>query len=274
MLPYAAERGERRRVGTDALTTATEHIGRLLENNLTPPEARTAALEGQTKLDAGDFSGAERSFDEAIQLGLDDVRTVLGRGWSRMGLGRYADADADFDLVLADDYLDAGTAERGLGSYFRGIAREQREDLPGALADYGLAIELGQGGAGVFRRRARVYLALGDTSAARQDVASAKEAEPGDPDTFAVDGELLAAEGNLDAAVTAYDRALALERTAGVEFNRALALLLAGRRNEACDGYRRGVRIAGADEREQALAEIDRRATDEAGADACRKILA
>jgi tetratricopeptide (TPR) repeat protein len=149
-----------------------------------------------------------------------------------------------------------------------------QDNLPGALADYGLAIDLGHAGADCFRWRARVHLAPGDIGAAREDVGRAREVEPDDGDTSAVDGDVLSAEARFEAAIGAYDRALAQERTAGVEFSRALTLLLAGQRDEALAGYRRGIPIADADDRERALEDLARRAAGQPGAKACKGILA
>jgi hypothetical protein len=74
----------------------------------------------------------------------------------------------------------------------------------------------------------------------------------------ALDGDLLSADRRFDAAVAAYDRALVLP-TAGIDFARALALLLAGRCDQAIDGHRRGVAVADTDDRRQAVADLLRR---------------
>ena len=70
---------------------ALELTGRRLVALLTPPEAEAARDAGQSQLEAGDYAAAERSFDEAVRLGLDDIATLLGRGWSRVALERTAD---------------------------------------------------------------------------------------------------------------------------------------------------------------------------------------
>lgn len=273
-LKLAAEHGERLRVSADALATVLEQVGERLVSILSPPEAQHASKEGQKKLNAGDYAGAEQCFDEAIQLGLDDAPTLLGRGWSRVVLGRYAEAEADFDSVLDSESEDPSERNhREVAAYFRGIAREQQDNFLGARSDYGLSIDLGHEGADVFRRRARVQLGLGELEAARKDADHAREIEPDDADTDIVDGDVLLAEARFDAAVAAYDRGLARERTAGVEFNRALALLLGGHSDKALDGYRRGSSIANAEDRERALADLKHRAADVFGAPACEQIL-
>ena len=273
-LTAAAERGERLRVSADALTTVVEDTGRLVAAILTPPEALDAQQEGQNKLAAGDYAGAEPLFDDAIRLGLDDSPTMLGRGLSRYGLERYADAEADLDRVLTEvPDPEVPEDQRRVAAYFRGLAREQQDNLSGALADYGLAIDLGYDGADVFQRRASVRLALGDVGAAREDVERARKLEPDSPDTNAVDGEVLSAEARFEEAVAAYDRALAQEQTADSEFGRALTLLVAARPDEALAGYRRGVPLADRVDIERALAGLEMRAAGQSGAEACKEVL-
>ena len=146
------------------------------------PEARAVRHAGQLQLEAGDYAAAERSFEEAMRLGLDDVATLLGRGWSRVALARYAEAEADFGAALADaDESDAASRPNlGVAAYSRGIAREQQDRLEAARADYTRAIGLGFAGANVYRSRARVTLALGLKAEARQDADRARQLAPDD----------------------------------------------------------------------------------------------
>ncbi len=193
-LSFAADRGARLRVSPGEMQSALDHVGRQLVVLLTPPEAQAARDDGRHKLEIHDYVGAERAFDEAIQLGLDDVPTLLGRGWSRVALERHAEAEADFDgaLTVARDE-DASRSERAVAAYFRGIAREQQNNLEGARADYTLSIELGNADAEVFRRRAMVLVTLGRTREAREDADRARELSPDDEDMKALDEALGAA---------------------------------------------------------------------------------
>ena len=193
-LELAAERGERLRVTPDSVQEALELTGRRLVALLTPPEAAGARDAGQAQLEAGDYAAAERSFDEAVRLGLDDVATLLGRGWSRVAQERYAQAEADFDAALNADESDAAARPKlGLAAYFRGIAREQQDRLEGARADYTRAIELSFTDADVYRRRASVTLALGLKAEARQDADRVRQLAPDAAETKALDAALAAA---------------------------------------------------------------------------------
>ena len=153
-----------------------------------PDSARDA---GQSQLEAGDDAAAERSFDEAVRLGLDDIATLLGRGWSRVALERYAEAEADFDAALNAGASDAAARPKlGLAAYFRGIAREQQDRLEGARADYTSAIGFGFADADVYRRRASVTLGLGLKAEARQDADRARQLAPDDTETKALEAAL------------------------------------------------------------------------------------
>jgi tetratricopeptide (TPR) repeat protein len=194
-LKFAAESGKRLRVTPDSLQGALDFIGRRLVALLTPPEAKAAHAAGWSQLNAGDFAAAARGFDEAVRLGLDDHATLLGRGWSRVALERYAEAEVDFDAVLKDiDNSDeASRTTVGLAAYFRGVAREQQGRLEDARADYTLAIELGTVDAEVYRHRASVMLALGLKAEARQDADHARRLAPDDEETKSLEAALAAA---------------------------------------------------------------------------------
>jgi tetratricopeptide (TPR) repeat protein len=270
-LRAAADAGERVRVAPDALVTVLEDVGRQLAARITPPEAQAAADDGHAKLAAGDAEGAAHAFDEAIALGLDDARTRLGRGLSRMSVERYDDAEADLGAALADP---GGADElHQLAAQFRGTVRELKEDLDGALADYRLAVELGSASPDVFLGTARIEVTRGELDAARAAIGRAREAGADPAAVVAADGDVLSAEGRFLDAVAAYDRSLTQAANATVEFDRALALLLGGHVDEAVAAYRRGAETADADDRRYALAALDRRAGGHPAAEACRRAL-
>jgi tetratricopeptide (TPR) repeat protein len=270
-LRAAAEAGERLRVTPDAFSTAIDDMGRRLTAILTPPEAQDAADDGHEKLAAGDASGAALAFDEAIALGLSDGPTLLGRGMSRLALERYAAAEEDLGTALADP--GAAAELRRLAAQFRGVARELTDNLSGALADYELAAELGSTSPDVFLGSARIRVSRGETDAARAAISRAGELGADPADVVAAEADVLSAEGRFDEAVAAYDRSLTQTASATVEFDRALALLLGGRADEALAGYRRGDAIADGDDRRYALAALDRSAAGGPATEECRRVL-
>jgi tetratricopeptide (TPR) repeat protein len=274
MLTSAAEHGKRMRVTPEALGDVLDAVGRQLRELVVPPEAKEAVRLGREKNDTGDFAGAEACFDDAIRLGLDDAMTMLGRGMARLCLQKPAEAEADLTMALAQmaDAPVAKEIEAG-AAYIRGMARENQESFAGAREDYGRAIELGYPDPEVRRRRAAVSLRLDDLADARAHFKAAREQAPEDADTLSLEGDLRLAEGRYTEAVAAYDRAIAVQPGAEAELSRALALLCAGRAEEALDGYRRGAKTATPGELEWALRDLERRAHARAGAKDCRAIL-
>jgi hypothetical protein len=153
-LKLAAARGERLRIRPDAIPQAFDAVSQALQHVLLPREALDAQRRARRALDAGDFATAEAGFDAACRMGLGDEETRLWRGWTRLGLGRLADAAVDLDALVGgnDPAVPAGEW-RPLAAYMRGILREAQADLRGALADYDLALALGIPDADIRARR-------------------------------------------------------------------------------------------------------------------------
>jgi hypothetical protein len=142
-------------------------------------EATTASEDGWRLLGAADYPRAEAAFVEAIRLGLHDVRTRVGCGWSRLEQGRPGDAEADFDVALAD--LPDGDECRGERAAIlrgRGLARDAQDNLEGALADYNAVVELGAGDAEIYLQRANVLVELGRCDEASSDAARVRALAP------------------------------------------------------------------------------------------------
>jgi len=143
-LTLAADRGERLHIRPDSIPRAFDAVSQALQHVLLPREALEAQRRARRALDAGDFAAAEAGFDAACRLGLNDDETRLWRGWTRLGLGRLADAAIDLDAVVSHVSSEDSAGEwRPIAAYMRGILREAQSDLPGALADYDLALALG-----------------------------------------------------------------------------------------------------------------------------------
>lgn len=272
-LELTAERGARGRVTPGSLSATLEHVGEQLAMTLIPPEARAARHDGQQKLAAHDYDGAAQAFEEALALGLNDLQTYLGRGLARYGLGAYAEAESDLDRYLAaPEQLPEAWGD---AVYFRGLAREQQGRLTDAADDYSLAIAHGYGDADaeVFRRLATVLIGAGRLDAAAAAVDAARAADPRHPDNGALDGDLKSAQGRYAEAIAAYDDVLARGASFEASCNRALALLLAGRRTEAADAYRLAAGDGSDSDREWALAALRVRASGRPGTAACEAAL-
>jgi tetratricopeptide (TPR) repeat protein len=139
-LQLAAERGERLRVGSKMTGEVLDSIFARLEATIIPPEAHEAAKRGREQFEAQDFASAERSFHDAILLGLDEPLNRLGRGCSRVALERFDEAEPDLDSVIASD---ADPSLRSVAYFFRGQLREEQDRTSDAYDDYSTAIALG-----------------------------------------------------------------------------------------------------------------------------------
>jgi tetratricopeptide (TPR) repeat protein len=136
----AAGRGQRLRITRSNLAEVIESVTHGLKAFLIPPEAHEAARSGQHLLHAGEFASAVRAFDDAIELGLEEPANFLGRGCSRIGAEKLAEAVGDLTCVLDSD---AGQPLRAAAAYFRGVAYERQLRTADAFDDYSAAIELG-----------------------------------------------------------------------------------------------------------------------------------
>lgn len=131
----------------------------------------------EQKLLAGDLKGALAELDKA--LALEPTSTPLLK--ARAGVkGRLKDWDgmiADLNVLL-----EKGGREKADHLLLRSLARQEKADLVGALADLNEALKLDPDDSGfVLQRRARILLSLGEWDRAILDFDKALELEPLDP---------------------------------------------------------------------------------------------
>lgn len=93
----------------------------------------------------------------------------------------------------------------------RGMARQDADDLPGALSDYTAAIRLNPEYPALYVQRADVYQEMDEVALAIKDMTRAIELAPDKADSFATRGELHAEIGDAVLAEADYRRALELE---------------------------------------------------------------
>jgi len=242
-------------------------------------------LRGLTRYARRDNVGAESDFTEAIERGQDDGSVYYQRGMVRCAQRNYEEGEKDLTTAIArgrDDariyflrgkaryarYDNAGAKadftaaiERGQDDakvYFgRAKARFDNDDYSGAQTDFAAAIERGQDDAGVYSARACTRVRLKQFAGAKQDCERAEKRAPADPSTHGCWGNLHLALGEYDAAVARYQSALAAASDTGWHFELGLALLLAGRDDEAKAAHDKGLTEARAAEIEAALDELD-----------------
>ena len=178
----------------------------VIDDKAQTPEARMTALlmRARAELDLSELDKAEADIKAAFAL----RPTAFGyrlRGRLHGLRGQNAEA--------RDDYLQAiSLSESKSGRYVsyvdRGNFLVRIKDLPGALADFDLAIRLDPTKASAFVGRALTHKASGKIAEALADLNQAKAVEPSYWLTYVEQGDILVAERRFAEAVPAYDLAL------------------------------------------------------------------
>jgi tetratricopeptide (TPR) repeat protein len=214
-------------------------------------DARVYVLRSQLRGAQGNFAGAEADLTTAVARGQDDAATYYWRGGARLLQERYSEAEGDFTEAI----------ERGQNDSIvyssRGMARLVEGNYAGAESDFGEAIKRGEDGAEVYQKRARASVRLGRLEAARRDCEDARQRAPQDPVTHGCWGDLYLADGDYDTAIESYRLALEAASNTGWHLEMGLALLLAGRLEEAKLAYKKGLTEAVPSDVEFALRELD-----------------
>jgi tetratricopeptide (TPR) repeat protein len=134
------------------------------------PSFAPAHLALGVLLKAQDPSAALVQFNQAIEL--DPQSPALkSRASLNLSAGRFAQAVSDFDQVIAHDGTDS------LAYLNRGAAKEQLEDLDGALADYDRSITAAASTSAYFDR-ANLYVRLEQPERALADFDAALTIDP------------------------------------------------------------------------------------------------
>lgn len=118
-------------------------------------------------------------------------------------------------IVIATDAI-AQTAEEYCN---RGVAKQNKGDLEGALADYNHALQLSPYYAIPYNNRGLIKTAKGDLDGAIEDFNRALQIDAKNPETYDNRGVAIQKTGDLDGALVNYDRAIDLSR----KFARAFA---------------------------------------------------
>lgn len=166
-----------------------------------------------------DYVAAIREFDAALDIDREYVDATNNRGFALLQLERYEEALAAFTRALEIDpnYLNA------LNN--RGRVLERMERYEESVADFTRAIELAPQQLQYYTHRAEAYRLWGRHAEARQDLEhvtrmnrlqqldSELRQQMHRADLWTARGELLLADGQLEAAASAVERALAIDRT-------------------------------------------------------------
>src|SRR5262249_12693244 len=143
---------------------------------LSPRQPLPHGVRGRALVALGRYPEAERSFDDYLHDGGEEVSDVFrGRGLARMKQGKYPEAAEDYTraLELAPDA--EVYQHRGWGRFFAGAWKL-------ALRDFSKAIELDPEAADAYTGRGLARVMLGDYRAAVADAEVALRRRPGTPE--------------------------------------------------------------------------------------------
>ena len=193
---------------------------------------------GVLELAAGNREAALMDFERAIEeTGSREARS--NRAAMLMESGRSADALEDLEQLAT------GAEATPLDLVNRARARRQFGDLRGAIEDYTAALTAGaQPTEALHLERALVYLTLGKTPAAIEDLSTAIRYEPGFLQAYRARAQALNDAGEHDAA--AADYAAIISRApadAGAYYGLSLVLGARGRFDEAVACMREAARL-------------------------------
>jgi tetratricopeptide (TPR) repeat protein len=126
----------------------------------------------------------------------------------------------------------------------RGIAREQKGDLEGALQDYNKAIELKPDHAGPYNNRGNARQERGDLDGALEDYGNAIQIKPDYAEAYYNRGNALEAKGDLEGALEDYGNAIQIKPDyAAAYFNRGIARKEKGDLDGTLDDYSKAIQF-------------------------------
>jgi tetratricopeptide (TPR) repeat protein len=198
----------------------TAEAAALLQPHASERASFVTRVVGLSALVAGDHAAAEAA------LGGDDPRARLYRGFSRLAQGRLDEAKADADTVL-------GTLPDEVAARCLALAVQARRDPVAAIAATEAALAKGPHPA-LHALLATTAVQVGRLAAARAAVDAIDPAATDDAGVQAwahvQKARVLAAQGDLDEAIAAFDRALGLVPQApAIQMERIRTLVAAKR---------------------------------------------
>jgi tetratricopeptide (TPR) repeat protein len=189
-----------------------------------PGNASVVAGLGYVALAKRELSQAIARFDHAIGLQPSLAPALVGKGLALVELGRAGDAISNFEAAQkSDPALDLSGRIEALrfravdDSVSQARAAVAAGKLNEARDAYGQALAASPDSALLLRELAIVEQKAGQSAEARQHLERALSVDPHDRLTQIALAELFESEGDLDAAVRAYQAAQATESTPDIE---------------------------------------------------------
>ena len=175
----------------------------------------------------GDYAGAIKEFDAAIQADPGNKMAYFGRGNAKHALGDYSGAIADYgeairiDPNFASAYLNRGASKDGAGDY-RGAIQDDDKALS-------LLLDSDSSKAMAYSNRGSSKRHLGDYSGAKKDYESTLQLDPQNKEVHANLAGTLVLLGEYNESIREASAAIKIEpNNAGLYYLRGLGKLYAG----------------------------------------------
>jgi tetratricopeptide (TPR) repeat protein len=187
---------------------------------------------------ATDHDEEIRFFTEAIRLKPDYPSAIHNRGVARQVKGDIAGAIEDYTEAIRLKPDHSGAF------YNRGYSRQATGDIAGAIDDYNEVIRLKSDDSDAFYNRGNARQANGDIAGAIDDYNEAIRLKPDDSNTFINRGVARKAAGDIAGAIDDYDEAIRLKPDYSRAFyNRGNARQATGDIAGAIDDYTEAIRL-------------------------------
>lgn len=189
---------------------ALADVDRVIETR--PDHVQALFARGSILIEQGDYGAASRDFTRVIELEPTRAEAYARRGVCYSSLGRLDEAIDDYSRTLSINpaHLDA--------NFNRGMAHLSRDEYEDALRDLSQAFILDSQNVRIITARAQAYLKLGRFREAADDYRNALLFQPTRSTLYGLLGEALWGAGDMDGAIRAVERALALARSQGDDF--------------------------------------------------------
>jgi tetratricopeptide (TPR) repeat protein len=180
--------------------TALRYLSRALTLNGKYPAAYRNRAAIHLHLER--FEEAIEDYNKVIALSPEDAELYVRRGQAWARSGKSQSAERDFSKAIEID------PENALAYAERGALANKRGQHDAALTDLNQALALDPSLIDARYNRALAYVRLDQAEQAKPDIATILKAEPRFADVYLLRGEMLEAEGQVEAALDDYRKAV------------------------------------------------------------------
>jgi tetratricopeptide (TPR) repeat protein len=155
-----------------------------------------------------DFASALSHFNRALAADTNNLLTLMSRGGCYMQLGKFTEAEKDYDLAVKSSTNNLTLAQ---ALFYRGNFYSQTTNLDRALDDYSKAIQYNPASSPVYATRANVEIQTGDYNGTMQDCNMAIMLNPDLVQAYEIRGRIFFQKGLQEKAIDDYTKAICLD---------------------------------------------------------------